>query len=169
MPSIIRSGTHTAERHHFSSSSSTECIAMRSASRPCIAMCISLQALRLEQLDMTFKAIASGVEEIETIERQVNGYINISVEHIPCVHVQWCVCMLYAHDGRTFRMIAGERLERAASRHQGAGQLEPAQDEGGRGAAQGLGARPDAACGDRKGPGAALLRAPQPCFLATGR
>ena len=36
-------------------------------------MCISLQALRLEQLDMTFKAIASGVEEIETIERQVNG------------------------------------------------------------------------------------------------
>ena len=46
---------------------------MRSASRPCIAMCISLQALRLEQLDMTFKAIASGVEEIETIERQVNG------------------------------------------------------------------------------------------------
>ena len=56
-------------------------------------MCISLQALRLEQLDVTFKAIASGVEEIETIERQVNGYISISVEHIPCVYVQWCVCV----------------------------------------------------------------------------
>ena len=37
-------------------------------------MCFSLQALRLEQLDVTFKAIASGVEEIETIERQVNGH-----------------------------------------------------------------------------------------------
>ena len=33
------------------------------------------KALRLEQLDLTFKAIASGVEEIETIERQVLGYV----------------------------------------------------------------------------------------------
>ena len=122
---------------------------------------------------MTFKAIASGVEEIEIIERQVELYtaIQSSVEHLLCVRVVYVqsVCMLYAHDGRTFRLIAGERLGRAASRHQGAGQLEPAQDEDGRGAAQGLGARPNAACGDRKGPGAALLRAPQPCFLATGR
>jgi hypothetical protein len=29
------------------------------------------QALRLEQLDLTFQAIASGVEDLETIERQV--------------------------------------------------------------------------------------------------
>jgi len=77
-------------------------------------MCIALQALRLEQLDMTFKAIASGVEEIETIERQVNAICSISVEHLPVrvVYEQCvCVCVIYAHDDRTLRLLAGERLE----------------------------------------------------------
>ena len=50
------------------------------------------QALRLEQLDMTFKAIASGVEEIETIERQVHGYLQF-VCIIPRARVIQMRCM----------------------------------------------------------------------------
>ena len=71
-------------------------------------MFCSLQALRLEQLDVTFKAIASGVEEIETIERQVNGRSRVVSKHLVCL---WCACrsvracVLHAHDDRAFRLI----------------------------------------------------------------
>lgn len=58
-------------------------------------MFCSLQALRLEQLDVTFKAIASGVEEIETIERQVNGR-SVVVSITPGVRAEVCarVCSM---------------------------------------------------------------------------
>ena len=59
----------------------------------CIASS-AFQALRLEQLDLTFKAIASGVEEIETIERQVHG----EMTSLQCA----CTCftlMITAHCG----------------------------------------------------------------------
>ena len=36
------------------------------------------QALRLEQLDDTFKAIASGVDDLETIQRQVEGSVELA-------------------------------------------------------------------------------------------
>ena len=36
------------------------------------------QRLRLEQLDDTFKAIASGVEDLETIQRQVEGSVELA-------------------------------------------------------------------------------------------
>ena len=36
------------------------------------------QALRLEQLDVTFKAIASGVEDLETIQTQVENSADLS-------------------------------------------------------------------------------------------
>ena len=67
-------------------------------------MFCSLQALRLEQLDVTFKAIASGVEEIETIERQVNGRSRVVsiTPGVPVVCVQKCarVAPLRAEGGR---------------------------------------------------------------------